>query len=156
MDVISAQDFVFREREGFIGEKERETEINNHIQIDLRASDALETIIQRTGGNFDLVTHAILAYVPYHAYDSADSPSLGKLCKIVLSLLRPGGLYFRSDFGYDFGALAVKDEKSEKWGNNYRVERYFDDSLHLKFKLFEVKAPFDLNNEMKISLERGV
>jgi len=75
----------------FFPEELQELEKMKHIQLDLRSKDALAKIIEKTGGNFDLVTSAHLAsgyeYQGKEIYPPCD------IEEQAMKLLRIGGLF---------------------------------------------------------------
>jgi hypothetical protein len=95
VDVIPAEDFRFYDFNNHFTQVERDAEVNHHIQTDLNDPKALEKIINASGGNFDLVTSAHLHTGGFYK-DREYFPRVS-LRGIVKSLLKDGGVYYRSE-----------------------------------------------------------
>ena len=95
VDVIPAEDLQFYNFDDYFTQKERDTEVGNHIQTDLNDPKALEKIVNASGGNFDLITSAHLHTGGFYK-DKEYFPG-GSLRGIVKNLLKDGGVYYRSE-----------------------------------------------------------
>jgi len=92
----------------------RKQEDKFHIQIDLRDKDAFEKIMERTGGNFDMVTSSHLETgsprtMAGGEFETIRPPwGIYPEAKESLKLLKPGGLYYPAGI-LEMGATDIKD-----------------------------------------------
>ena len=98
VDVIPAEEFLFNEE--FFPKEQRKKEVQNHICLDLRTEDALERILEKTNGDFDLVTLANICSAMVYKHEYMGPPK--NFMSLIKPLLKEKGLYFCSDHVYSF------------------------------------------------------
>ena len=87
VDVVSADDFVSNDS---FPQELKDLEKMKHIQKNLNSLDAPELIMERTGGDFDLVTEAHL----FSSYGGIKRPDEYKLPDMSMKWLKKDGIYF--------------------------------------------------------------
>ena len=90
-DIIPASDLRYR---SCMDESFLSSEDANHIELDLGNPDALERLLDRTGGRFDLVTLAHLDTGTMYKEREMYGP--GNIQEIAFELLKKGGVYYKS------------------------------------------------------------
>jgi len=74
-------------------DSKKTAEKGNHIAVDFNNDDAIPILLERTGGNFDLITTSICAPIPLSPRKLKE-PSDGRIEEIALALLKLGGTYY--------------------------------------------------------------
>ena|SRR3989344_3506624 len=77
--------------------------LEGHIVIDLNQKDAIQTLQNETGGNFDLVSENIITPLPFQKRD-VTTPTVKRVIAIGNALLKPGGYLY-----YGVGEQGVRD-----------------------------------------------
>jgi len=91
-------------------ETTRREEADRHIEIDLNDRDADATILQRTGGGFDLVTSAQLLDIGYKR--RVHEPDEARLSGLAMKLLKSGGVFYCPSRGER--SIEIKSEQTSK------------------------------------------
>ena len=81
----------------WIGNKQKEAR-ENHIQLDLRRTDAYDVLKERTGGNFDLVASASIHEQAAFADASGRAAPPWHLDDLALALAKDEGVYFNAEY----------------------------------------------------------
>lgn len=89
VDVIPAKNFEFEEK--YFSNEDRKTEAKHHILVDLNSNNALEKIIKKSVGEFDIVSTAHLKSGWSHKNKSYSPPHY--IDELSFSLLKTGGFY---------------------------------------------------------------
>jgi hypothetical protein len=70
--------------------QEDKEKVKSHIVLDLNQADAIQVLLNATGGNFDLVTENLTGTTPRTA-KNVKRPESNRIVEIATSLLKPGG-----------------------------------------------------------------
>ena len=93
VDVETTDSFKNRKR---MKPDQLKLEDENHIVLDLNSENALEILLKRTNGEFDLVTSAHLeTWGRYGPNNDVSPPNNAK--NIAMALLKQEGIYYKSD-----------------------------------------------------------
>ena len=78
-------------------QEQADFEAKYHLQLDLRKPQAMQKIIESSGGNFDLVTSSHLESGARFQGQEIYPP--GNIKDLVMPLLKPGGIYYNASKG---------------------------------------------------------
>jgi len=81
---------------------------DGHIQLDLREPNAYDTLIDRIGGELDLVASATIFEQAVFADFAGRAAPPGYLTDLALALVKDGGIYFKAEY-YEDEVINVRD-----------------------------------------------